>query len=429
MIKIAFIGAGSSVFGKRLIMDILSFPALQECTFTLMDIDQNRLDLMSRLAQKIIDDNEMGQAQVETTSDRLRALDGADYVVCSYRVGGFQKRMWSNMNAFRYGIRGSMGAGAATPLTNLKVLLDMCGEMERVCPNALLLMYTNPVATGAVVVDRYHPEVRYVGLCHSVQGTSKSIARWVGVPYDELEYLAAGINHMAWFLQLSHKGQDLYPRFWEAIQDPYIYAQESVRFDVARYFGYMVTEESISTCDQLPYFDHDVHTKAQYEICSLYGPNREYARQEALEQTVLDPLQGEGKLIIDRSDEYGSRILNAIETNAPFRFNGNVANHGYIDNLPEGCSVEVPCEVDGKGIHPVPVGKLPPQCAALNMEHAIREDLLVRATFEPDREALYYASQLSWKLSKYLSLPEIRAITDAELQAAAPFVPAEDRVF
>lgn len=181
MIKIAFIGAGSSVFGKRLIMDILSFPALQDCTVTLMDIDQHRLDLMSRLAQKIIDDNGMSRARVETTTDRLQALDGADYVVCSYRVGGFQKRMWGNMNAFRYGIRGSMGAGAATPLTDLKVLLDICGEMKRVCPDALLLMYTNPVATGAVVVDRYHPEVKYIGLCHSVQGTGKNIATRMAV--------------------------------------------------------------------------------------------------------------------------------------------------------------------------------------------------------------------------------------------------------
>ena len=429
MIKIAFIGAGSSAFGRRLINDILSFPALQECTFALMDIDEERLDMMRRLAERIIHDNEMHQATVESTTSRQDALDGADFVVCSYRIGGFQTRMWHNMMAMRHGIRGSMGAGASLPLTNLKVLLDICQDMERLCPDALLLMYTNPVATGAVFVDRYHPSIKYMGLCHSIQGTSMAIANWIGVPYDEMEFLAAGINHQAWFLELRHHGEDLYPRFWKAIEDPYIYSQESVRFDMARYFGYMVTEESISTCDNVPYFEADVHTKAKYEICSWYGPNREYARQEALEEVVLKPVESKEKLTIGLSREYGARIMNAVLTNTPYHFNGNVVNRGYITNLPEGCSVEVPCDVDGSGIYPVSVGKLPPQCAALNMEHAIHEDLLIKATMEGDREALYYASQLSWKLAKHLSLPEIRELTDETLRAVAPLTPPEDRIF
>jgi alpha-galactosidase len=337
--------------------------------------------------------------------------------------------MWGNMTAFRYGIRGSMGAGAATPLTNLKLLRDICSEMERVCPGALLLMYTNPVATGAVAVDRYHPSLRYIGLCHSVQGTSRNIARWVGVPYDEMKVLAAGINHMAWFLKLEHKGQDLYPRLYEAMADEDVFWSDQVRFTLLKYFGGFVTRDKWSASDWVPYFrlrDEDI---IGMNIPPMVGPTA-LARAYRHRTRELAGLFARAKLPLQRSRDVGASLIAALETgtredSTSFCFSGNAINRGYVDNLHKDGCVEVPCQVVDGRIVPQAVGALPPQMAAWDLRILNVEAMMLRAVLEHDREAVYQAVQLQPLTAAVMPIPEMRQMVDETLAAQARYVPPE----
>ena len=440
MSRITLIGAGSVVFTRNLCSDILLTPALQESTIALMDIDPDRLVQARNLVQAIIDQRGL-DAQVEATTDQREAVRDADYVITTFQQGGLDAYKLDVEIPQRYGVEQCIGdtlgpGGVFRALRSIPVLLDLCRDMDDVAPDALLLNYVNPMAANcwAVDMDTGRP---CVGLCHSVQGTSEMLAKWVGVPYDEVVYLCAGINHQAWFLEFRQGQEDLYPLIWEAIERPEIYAQEPVRIELMKHFGCFVTESSGHASEYVPYFrktaqmvNEDLVPCFQDEVNQWFdygrtgGHLRVYiARFPDHQREYRELLAGVKALPTERTHEYGSYIIEAMETNQPIRINGNVPNWGLIDNLPQGCCVEVPCLVDGNGIQPTAVGALPTQLAALNRTNVNVQELIVEAALTGDAEAMYHAVMLDPLTAAVCTLPQIRALVDKMLAAQARWLP------
>jgi alpha-galactosidase len=426
-VKIAMIGAGSVVFAQRLTTDILAWPALQGSTIALMDIDPARLELIGALADRLVRERRL-PARVETTTDRRAALDGADAVVVMVQVGGVAAVRPDVEIPHRYGVDQAVGdtlgpGGVFRALRTIPVLLDICRDMAELCPRALLINYSNPMAMVCWAIAAATP-IRAIGLCHSVQGTSRQLAGYVGAPYEEVAYWVAGINHMAWFLRFERAGgEDLYPALRRALDDPEIYAKDVVRFEVLRHFGAFVTESTRHMSEYVPYF------RRTRELAERYAPpwRRDYdlyvARQEGYYDRVRRQVTGDEPIPTDRTHEYCSYILNALVTNAPVRINANVPNDGLIDNLPAGCCVEVPCLVDNAGVHACRVGDLPPQLAALNRTNINVQELAVKAALEGDREAVYRAVALDPLTASTLPLDQARRMTDELFAASAPWLP------
>ena len=426
MAKVTMIGAGSVVFARRLLADLLSYPELSDTTVTLMDIDRDRLELITALAEKMMAQERAG-GRVEATLDRRRSLDGADYVIVMIQVGSLDAFALDIDIPKRYGIDQTVGdtigpGGVFRGLRTVPVLLDICRDMEEVCPEALLINYANPMAINCWAINRAST-IRNVGLCHSVQGTAARLAEFIEAPLPEIAYWVAGINHMSWFLRFEWRGQDAYPLLWEAMRHPEKYARDKVRFEIMRHFGYFVTESSHHMSEYVPYFRRRPDLIEEYvtprwdylEICrSGWQPHYEQVRRQ---------IAGEEPVPIGRSHEYGIEIIHAMETNTPTRINGNVANTGLITNLPPGCCVEVPCLVDNTGIRPSYVGHLPAQCAALCGSNVGVQELAVSAALEGDRDAARMAVALDPLTSSLLSLSETAAMVDDMLAAEAEYLP------
>ena len=401
--KVTLIGAGSTVFARTLVSDLVSFPELRDgLTIALMDIDPARLDATAQMTAR-------AGVEVEATLDRRAALDGADYVMTMFQVGGYRPATVIDFDVpKRFGLRQTIGdtvgiGGVMRGLRTIPVLLDVCRDMEELCPDALLLQYVNPMAMLCWAVARAGP-IRSVGLCHSVQGTARDLAADLGV--DELEYLCAGINHMAFYLELRHRGRDVYPDLRAQTDIP---EWNRVRYEVLRHFGYFCTESSEHLAEYVPWFIKS----ARPELLEEFNiPLDEYLRrcEEQLAQPVPETLSNE------RSDEYGAHIIHALETGEPFTFNGNVMNDGLVDNLPYSC-VEVPCIADASGITPQPVGALPPQLAALIRTNVNVQELTVEAALTGDRNYAYHAAMLDPHTAAELSLGEIHDLVDQLLQA------------
>ena len=446
MPKITLIGAGSVVFTRNLCSDILLTPALQESTIALMDIDPKRLAWARDLVQAIVDQRGL-KAQVEVTTDRREAVRDADYVITTFQQGGLDAYALDIEIPQRYGVEQCVGdtlgpGGVFRALRTIPVLLDLCDDMDGVAPDALLINYVNPMTANcwAVDVDTGRP---HVGLCHSVQGTSEMLAKWIGVPYEEVVFLCAGINHQAWFLEFSRGKEDLYPLIWEAIERPEIYGQEPVRIELMKYFGYFITESSGHASEYAPYFRKNAQMvnedlvprfKSEADHWFDFGRTGGYLRychsrfaeaQEEYQQLLqgVKDLPTNGPGASTRTHEYGSYIIEAMETNQPARINGNVPNWGLIDNLPQGCCVEVPCLVDGNGIQPTAVGVLPTQLAALNRTNVNVQELIVEAALTGDVEAVYHAVMLDPLTAAVCTLPQIRAMVDELLAAQAQWLP------
>jgi len=402
-VKVTLIGAGSTVFARTLIGDVLSFPELRDgLTISLMDIDANRLRATERMTAA-------AGIPVEATLDRRAALDGADYVLTMFQVGGYRPATVIDFELpKRFGLRQTIGdtlgiGGIMRGLRTIPVLLDVCRDMEEVCPDALLLQYVNPMAMLCWALARATP-IRAVGLCHSVQGTARDLAVDLGV--DELEYLCAGINHMAFYLELRHRGRDVYPELRAKTDIP---EWNRVRYEVLRHFGYFCTESSEHLAEYVSWFIKS----ARPELLGEFNiPLDEYLRrcEEQLAQPAPETVSAE------RSDEYGAHIIHALETGAPFTFNGNVMNEGLIDNLPY-CCVEVPCVADSSGIAPRAVGALPPQLAALMRTNVNVQELTVEAALGGDRGHAYHAAMLDPHTAAELSLQEIHDLVDQLLEA------------
>ena len=410
MAKIAMIGAGSVVFARRLLADMLSYPQLSESTVHLMDIDQSRLQLIASLAEKMAAQEGL-PTRIEATTDRQEALDGANYVITMIQVGGLEAFELDIAIPNRYGIDQTVGdslgpGGVFRGLRTIPVLVDICHDMERCCPEALLINYANPMAMNCWAMNTA-TKIRNVGLCHSVQGTAERLASFLGAPMSEVSYWVAGINHMSWFLRFEWKGEDAYPLLWKAMANPNTYAQEKVRWEIMRHFGYFVTESSHHMSEYVPYFRKRPELVQKFvtprwdylQVCKNgWQPHYEEVRRQ---------IAGEVPIEIGRSHEYGMQIINAMETNVPTSVNGNVANRGLVTNLPDGCCVEVPCLVDKTGLHPCHVGNLPPQCASLNRSNINVQELAVKAALTGDREAARMAVALDPLTGALLTLDEI----------------------
>jgi alpha-galactosidase len=424
MAKIVIIGAGSHTFSRHLITDVLTFPELRDSTISLMDVVQEPLDLMTAFAKKLVEQNGF-KTKIESTTNRRQALAGADYVFVTIRVGKYQQPLPKSPTAF-YGVelgRGdTIGAGGVFyGARHVPVLLDICRDMEELCPNAWLFNYTNPMAIISWAVSDY-TRIKNVGLCHSVPNTSAQLATYMGVPYDEVSYWVAGINHMAWFLDLKWRGKDAYPLLREKLQDPAIYSgpeahwagPDVVRAEIFKAFGYFVTESSIHMGGYVPYFKKRPDLIAKFKLDEKSGEvvrTKRAIRDQELTK-LPQQLRDNVKFPLVHSTEYGSIIIHSLETGKPSVFNGNVKNKGLITNLPEGCCVEVPCLADKEGIHPCFVGDLPAQLAALNRTNINVQELAVRGIVEKDKTKIFQSILLDPLTGALLTIDETRQLVD-----------------
>jgi len=430
MPKITFIGAGSTVFAKNLIGDILSYPELAESTITLYDIDAERLRTSAIVARKLAQALD-AHPTIEATTDRCAALEGADYAIAMFQVGGYRPATVIDFEIpKRYGLEATIAdtlgvGGIMRALRTIPVFLDMCRDMQAVCPDVLLLNYVNPMAMLCWALSRATP-IKTVGLCHSVQGTAEQLANDIGVPIEEIDYLCAGINHMAFYLRFERNGEDLYPRIQQVIDEGRVPDWNRVRYEMFRRLGYFVTESSEHFAEYTPWFIK----RGRPDLIERFNiPLDEYLRRcerqidgwEALRREMED----EGKPITHtRSHEYGSGIIHSIETGTPRVVYGNVQNTGLIDNLPPGCCVEVPCLVDANGVQPVHVGALPPHLAALMQTNINVQALTVEAALTGKREHIYHAAMLDPHTAAELDLDQIWSLVDDLLDAHADWLPA-----
>ncbi len=424
--KVAFIGAGSTVFAKTLIGDLLSFPELaDDLTLALMDVDDERLQTSEVVARRLAGPG----VRVDATLDRREALDGADYVVTMIQVGGYRPATVVDFDVpKRFGLRQTIGdtigiGGIMRGLRTVPVLLDICRDMEALCPDAWLLQYVNPMAIACWAIVRTS-SIRTVGLCHSVEGTARDLAADLGLPASELEYVCAGINHLAFYLDLRHRGADMYPELRRVLEDGRFPEWNRVRYELFKYFGYFSTESSEHLAEYVPWFIKQARTEL---VDEFNIPLDEYPRrcevQISEREELRSSLSDGSSLTGARSDEYAAGIVHALETGGSFAFNGNVMNEDLIDNLPY-CCVEVPCVVGEGGITPQPVGSLPPQLAALIQTNVNVQALTVEAALTGRRDHVDHAAMLDPHTAAELPLAEIHELVGALLEAHGAWVPS-----
>jgi alpha-galactosidase len=424
MPRIVLIGAGSG-FGGNLSRDILALPELRDSTLVLCDIDEGRLAAVTGYVQRIVDHYEL-PARVESGADYEALLAGADFVITSISVGGAAYYGYpSNVEVEiprKYGVEQSVAdtigvGGVFRFLRTGPVQLRICQAMAERCPSALLLNYTNPMC----MLTWLHSEgagVPNVGLCHSVQGTAAQLERYMGLQAGEMTYLTAGINHQSWYLRLRHRGEDLYPRLRACLDEPEKVAKDSVRFEMLRQFGYFVTESTVHCSEYHPYFRRTAELRGRFGLKERVVEDAPATTHRAW---LADP-EGVDLPELASSNEYAAGIIRAVVTNEPYRFYGNVINAGMIENLPDGCCVEVPCMVDGEGVHPCHVGALPAQLAHLNLSNIAVQELAVRAVLDRDREAAFHACALDPLTRSVCSLDQIRAMFDELWEAERPLL-------
>ena len=430
MAKIALLGAGSIIFCKTLMSDIMATPGLEDTHFALMNPTEPKLRKMEAFANEIIRENNLS-AKVTATTDRRKALEGADYVVIMIQIGGVDAFQMDYEIPLRYGvdqcIADSMGPGGIMrAVRTIPVLLDIARDIKELCPNALVLNYANPMAANCWALGTV-PDLQFVGLCHGVQTTMDLIAGYVNEPKDSIDYICAGINHMAWFLKLEKDGKDLYPLLKERFEQPEYYMNEKVRGEVFRHFGYFMTESTGHLSEYVPWFRKNKKALDLYcdmpDFGGASGAYYNYCRMISEKFAQIDVLSIESKKLEKRSAEYCSYIIEAMETDKIFRLNGNVRNDAYIPNLPNGCCVEVPIYVDAMGLHPTAVGNLPPQCAALNMTNILVQGLAVEAAKTANPEHIMQAIALDPLTSAVCTLHEVREMVSEMLTAEAKWLP------
>jgi len=435
MIKIAFIGAGSLGFTRDLVRDILTFPLLKDATLSLMDINPERLEFAQKSIQRIID---MGKypARVSATLDRVEALRDADIVLVTILAGSTEVWRYDIEIPKQYGVDINVGdtrgpSGIFRALRTIPVMLDIVKDMERYCPNATLLNYTNPMAMLCRAIQRKSP-IQMTGLCHSVQGTAMLLADWIGAPYKEITYTCAGLNHMAWYLKYELNGQDAYPLIRKAILErPEIYNEEIVRNEMFLHLDYYVTESSGHNSEYNAWFrkrpdlieKYCMHgtgwNPGEYAYILKEYQNKEHtwkdeARQWFAEDTPIE---------LERGEEYAAHIINALMGGEPFHFNGNVPNTGLVTNLPQGACVEVPVWVSRKGFEAVHVGALPPQCAALTSLTSQIEEMAVEGALTGDPRLVFHAIANDPLTAAVLSLAEIAQMVNQMFEQNKAYLP------
>ena len=414
MPKVTFIGAGSAVFARQLITDILAVDGLDSGTFALVDIDPTRLELARRIAERLVELSGK-RWEVRASTARTEVLGGSDYVINSIEVAGLDHVRADYEIPMRYGVDQCIGdtigpGGIFKALRTGPVWLEIVADVARLAPRALVINYSNPMSILTLAVAR-SSELEVVGLCHSVQGTSRQLASYLDIPYDRITWRCAGINHNAWFTTLEREGEDLYPLLRRRAAIPEVYEQDPVRFEVMLHLGAFVTESSGHFSEYVQYFRKRPDLVARYTRAGYLGESGFYANnwpdwRRANDELIASMLRGETPVPRERSHEYASSIVEAIELGREATIHGNVLNRGWIDNLPGGC-VEVECRVTRSGIQPVSFGSLPEQLAALNRSHMAVHELVVQALLERDRGKARYALMLDPLTAAVCSLEEI----------------------
>jgi alpha-galactosidase len=439
--KIAFIGAGSTVFMKNIAGDVLQRPALSGARLALMDINPQRLEESAIVANKLI--STLGvPATVETTTNQRAALDGADFVVVEFQIGGYEPATVTDFEVpKKYGLRQTIAdtlgiGGIMRGLRTVPHLWKVCEDMLAVCPDAVMLQYVNPMAINTWAIAEKYPTIRQVGLCHSVQGTAHELARDLDIPYEQIRYRAAGINHMAFYLnfeQIMEDGsaRDLYPDLLRGYREGRApkpgwnpRCPNKVRYEMLTRLGYFVTESSEHFAEYTPWFIK----RDRPDLIEKYGiPLDEYPKR-CVEQIARWKNQAEeyrkaATIAVSPSREYASDIMNSVWTGEPSVIYGNVRNKGYITSLPDGCAVEVPCLVDRNGIQPTHVGALPPQLTALMRTNINVQELTVQALMTENREHIYHAAMMDPHTGAELDLDQIWALVDDLIEAHDRFLP------
>lgn len=423
MNKITLVGAGSVVFAKNLICDILQYPGLSDSTVCLMDIDPQRLATIETLARRIV--AQLGvKAKIEATLDLRQACAGAKFVITTIQVGGYRPSTVVDFEIpAKYGVQQTIAdtlgvGGIFRALRSIPEIAKVARTVQEVgAPDPLLLNYTNPMAMIMWGVDRL-TGIDSVGLCHSVQGTSQNLANYCGLDYKDISYRVAGINHMAFFLNFEYKGKDAYPFLFRALEEPATFARDRVRFEMMRRLGYFVTESSEHQSEYNPYFIH--HGREVIEKFDI--PINEYIRRCESQiaqwgQLEKDLLDASKPVEIHKSVEYGSTIINSCVTGELSVIYGNVPNTGLITNVTEGSCVEVPCLVDKQGIAPTHIGDLPPQLAAIVQSNVNVQRLAVEAAITGRRDYIYQAVMADPHTAAVLTLDKIWAMCDELIEA------------
>ena len=430
MPKIAIIGAGSIIFCKTLLNDLFTVPALSGSTYALMGPTMWKLEKMKTYADQIIEKNDL-DAHVYCTTDRREALKDAKYVILMFQVGGVEAFKYDYEIPMKHGvdqcIADSLGPGGVfRALRTAPVLLGIGEDVAELCPDAYVLNYVNPM--GAVCTTAgMATNMKMVGLCHGVQTTLDLIAGYTDVDKDEIDYLCAGINHMAWFLKLEKDGVDLYPKLKANFEKPEYYKNEKVRGEVMRHCGYFMTESTGHLSEYLPWFRKTQAALDRYcddpDFGGACGAYNHYSATGPEKFTSTDALSIESGVLEPRSKEYCSYIIEALETGVPFYFNGNVKNEGYITNLPQDGTVEVPVYADRNGLHPLRIGRLPAHLAAMNQSNMTVQALAAEAGIKGDPELAFWAVAMDPLTSAVLTLKEIRDMVIEMFEAEAKWLP------
>jgi alpha-galactosidase len=428
MPKIAFLGAGSTVFARNVLGDCLLSEALRESEFALFDIDPQRLK-DSEMMLNNLNRNTGGYGKIVAYTDRKAALRGADYVICAIQVGGYEPCTVTDFEVpKKYGLRQTIGdtlgiGGIFRALRTLPVFQEFARDIEEVCPDAWFLNYVNPMAILTGYMQRF-TGVKTVGLCHSVQICVPRLLEGLGMSAENVQWKIAGINHMAWLLEVTRSGEDLYPEIKRRAAARTDKHDDMVRYEIMKQFGYYVTESSEHNAEYLPYF---IKNRNPELIEAFNIPLDEYPRRCVAQikgwEAMREELVENKDLTHTRTHEYGSYIMEAMETDVPYKIGGNVLNTGLITNLPREACVEVPCLVDASGVTPTYVGDLPEQLAALNRTNINVQLLTIEAFVTGKKEHVYHAAFLDPHTSAELTLDEIRALCDDMIAAHGDWLP------
>ncbi|MEK6647311.1 MAG: alpha-galactosidase [Candidatus Firestonebacteria bacterium] len=446
MVKTTIVGAGSVIFSQKIIMDVLGFEELKNCKFTLMDINLKKLENSFSLTKRAIEDNNLS-AKLEKTNNLDNALDGADFVVLMIDTPAVEAIKYDNLIPYKYGVNQVIGdtlgpGGVFKALRLIPQVVDICKRAEKLCPNALIINYVNPMAMVTWAIGEA-TKMKYVGICHGVKGTVRRLATFLEIPEEEIDYWIAGINHMAWVLKFEHQGKDLYPLIWKKLKETkiedirkakkefkggfspwYEMFDEKYRIEMMKVTGYFMTETSGHLSEYLPYFrkrkdiikkfdgDEDWKGSSMYYYRTIAGIRKKYDKDVERMVRSKHPIK-----IAEKSIEYAPDIIYASVTNKYFRFNGNVRNTGLITNVQQNACVEVPCFVDRLGVHPCYVGDLPEICAALNRTNINVQELGVKAALNKDMKFAYHAILMDPLTSAVLSPDEIKKMVNEMFKA------------
>jgi len=433
MKKIAFIGAGSFLFTRNLARDILTYPAFDDCELALMDISEERLEPIYQAVSALVK-LKGSKATVTATTNRIKALEGADGVLCTIMAGGVNVWRHDIEIPKKYGVDLNQGdtrgpAGIFRAMRTIPVLLDICRDVEKYCPKAIMLNYTNPMAMLCRAMQGA-TDVRVTGLCHSVQGTAAMLAKWIGAKPEDITYLCAGINHQAWYLEYKLKGEDAYPLIKKALERPEIWSEEIVRNEMYKHLDYYVTESSGHNSEYNAWFRKRQDLIDTYCLPGTGWNPGEYAYvvNEYLERDLTWREDLKAWLTetpsLDRGEEYAAGIFNAVFGDGEmYTFNGNVRNFGIIDNLPTGCCVETPVLASKGELRPLTVGLLPPQLAILNQINAGCEELAVDGALTHNKRKIFHAICYDPLTSAVLSLKEIEDMTNEMFAANEAWLP------